>query len=69
MIIGGSAVYELALPIADRLYITRVENSYQGDAWFPEIDSDRWDLVATERCAADQKNHCDLHFVTYQRKK
>lgn len=69
MIIGGSAVYELALPSADRLYITYVEDSYQGDAWFPEIDTDQWDIISTERHAADQENHSDLHFVTYQRKK
>ena len=69
MIIGGSAIYELALPRADRLYITYVENSYQGDAWFPEIDSEQWDIVATEQRAADQENLSDMQFVIYQRKK
>ncbi len=69
MIIGGSAIYKLALPRADRLYITYVENSYQGDAWFPEIDSAQWDIVATEHHPADQENLSDMKFVTYQRKK
>lgn len=69
MIIGGSAIYELALPRADRLYITYVENSYQGDAWFPEIDSAKWEIVAIEQHAADQENLSAMKFVTYQRKK
>ena len=69
MIIGGSAIYELALSRADRLYITYVENSYQGDAWFPEIDSAEWDVIATEQHAADRENLSDMQFVTYQRKK
>jgi dihydrofolate reductase len=69
MVIGGSAIYELVLPTADRLYITYVENSYQGDAWFPEIDPEQWDIIASERHVADQKNPSTLRFVTYQRKK
>ncbi|MGB5275946.1 MAG: type 3 dihydrofolate reductase [Gammaproteobacteria bacterium] len=69
MVIGGSAIYELVLPRADRLYITYVEDSYQGDAWFPEIDPKQWDLITSEQHVADQKNPSTLRFVTYQRKK
>ena len=68
MIIGGSSLYELALPRVDRLYLTYVENSYQGDAWFPDFDIEEWQLIASEEHRADAKNSSDYRFVTYQRK-
>ena len=68
MIIGGSSIYELALPGADRLYMTYVESDCEGDAWFPEFDIERWRIVASEQHAADEKNSSDYRFVTYDRK-
>lgn len=68
MIIGGSSIYELALPGADRLYMTYVENSCEGDAWFPEFDIEQWTIVASEQHTADEKNPSDYRFVTYARK-
>ena len=38
MVIGGAQVYELALPIADRLYLTLVHAEPQGDVFFPNVD-------------------------------
>lgn len=49
MIIGGASVYEQALSLADRLYLTIVEQDYEGDAWFPEIDRDEWHEAEAER--------------------
>ena len=68
MIIGGSTIYELALPRADRLYLTYVENAGEGDAWFPEFDIERWRVVASEQHRADEKNSSDYRFVSYERK-
>ena len=68
MIIGGSTIYELALPSADRLYLTYVENAGEGDAWFPEFDIERWRVVASEQHRADEKNSSDYRFVCYERK-
>ena len=68
MVIGGSTVYALAMPRADRLYITHVENSYQGDAWFPEFDLECWRIVNDERHSADENNSSNYRFVTYERK-
>ncbi len=48
-VIGGAEIYTQALPLADRLYITRVHNSYEGDTLFPEWDSKRWHLVSSNR--------------------
>jgi dihydrofolate reductase len=68
MIIGGSAIYQLFMPRADRLYLTHVEHSYQGDAWFPEFDLEQWRVIASEEHMADGKNSSAYRFVTYERK-
>ncbi|QXH40491.1 dihydrofolate reductase [Pseudomonas sessilinigenes] len=46
MLIGGAQLYTQGLEQADRLYLTRVALSPQGDAWFPEFDEQRWKLVS-----------------------
>jgi dihydrofolate reductase len=45
-IIGGADIYRQALPLADRLEITEVELSPDGDSWFPEIPAADWQLMA-----------------------
>jgi dihydrofolate reductase len=56
MLIGGAQLYGQALEHADRLYLTRVALSPEGDAWFPEFDEGQWTLVSnTENPALDDK--------------
>lgn len=65
--IGGEQIYKAALDFADTLYITRVHHSFEGDAFFPEIDKSQWELVSSEPHQADEKNEYDYTFETYQR--
>jgi len=51
MLIGGAQLYQQALPLAARLYLTRVELSPEGDAWFPEFDAAAWHCTACETFA------------------
>ena len=46
MIIGGAQIYRECLPIADRLYLTRVEAEIDGDAFFPDIDVKQWKKIS-----------------------
>ncbi len=46
MLIGGAQLYAQGLEQADRLYLTRVALSPEGDAWFPEFDMNQWKLVS-----------------------
>ncbi|WP_223429457.1 dihydrofolate reductase [Pseudomonas sp. GL-B-26] len=46
MLIGGAQLYAQGLAQADRLYLTRVALSPEGDAWFPEFDPGQWKLVS-----------------------
>jgi dihydrofolate reductase len=62
-VFGGEAIYALALPRADRLYLTRVHARVEGDAFFPALDEGRWKLVHEEHHAADERH---LHAFTFQ---
>jgi dihydrofolate reductase len=55
MIIGGNAVYQLALPLAQKLYITHIHRYYDGDTFFPELSS-QW----KESCSEDFQAHGDV---------
>ena len=55
-IIGGASVYKQFLPHADRLYLTRVHRSFEGDVFFPEIDFTRWRLISAEEYPSDGQN-------------
>ena len=66
-IIGGGTVYALALNVADRLYVTRIEHEFAGDTFFVEIDLDQWQLTGYERYMADDDNEFSMEFMTYDR--
>jgi dihydrofolate reductase len=52
MIIGGAQIYHDSLPMADKLYLTKVEAVVEGDAFFPQIDSNQWQKIAEKKPAA-----------------
>ncbi|MFZ5836536.1 MAG: dihydrofolate reductase [Pseudomonadota bacterium] len=67
MIIGGADIYEMALPIASRIYLTRIQREFDGDALFPALDPQQWHEVArTEKSAGDVP--FDYCFVTLERR-
>ena len=68
MIIGGSQIYDLFLPRAGRLYVTRVQAEVEGDAFFPEIKKSDWNLVDSEWHDADESNEFAFDFRTYERR-
>ena len=68
MIIGGSNIYGQALDHSDRLYLTIVDGEFDGDAWFPEIDMERWQEVSSEAHQADETNPVDYRFMVYEKK-
>ena len=62
-VIGGTALFEAALPRARRLYITEVEASPEGDAVFPAFDETAWVEVSSEAHPAGEK---DDHAFTFR---
>ncbi|WP_458122197.1 dihydrofolate reductase [Paenibacillus sp. Z6-24] len=67
MIIGGSQIYKEFLSHADRLLVTRIENDFEGDTYFPEVDWSAWELVNTIPGVRDEKNDYDYRFEEYRR--
>ena len=67
MVIGGSEVYDLFLPMANRVYLTRVHANVDGDAFFASLDEAEWRLVSDEPHAADERNEFDVSFRLYER--
>lgn len=67
MIMGGAEIYRLALPLADRLYVTEVHARIPGDAWLPAIQWEAWRELRRERHAAQGDNPYDYSFVVYER--
>lgn len=66
-IIGGASIYRQFLPLADRLYITRVHKSFEGDVFFPEIDKSQWLLTSTEAGIADETIDFTWSYEIYDR--
>ena len=53
-IIGGAQIFECAMPLATRLYITQIHHAFEGDTWFPEINITEWKLVLRQDYDADE---------------
>lgn len=67
-IIGGSEIYRQAMPIADKIYLTRIYGDFQGDAYFPFIDDKEWTLASLSEHKADEKNPYPFAFLEYIKK-
>ncbi len=67
-IIGGGEIYNLGLPLADIIEITKVHHTFEADAFFPKIDENEWLLVESEENFKDEKHLYDYTYETYIRK-
>lgn len=68
MIIGGGEIYRSAMPLADRLMITRVDAAVEdADTFFPEIATGEWALVEESDTMTDPRSSHTFRFVTYDR--
>ncbi len=68
MVIGGAEIYRLALPRAQRMYLTEVHAEVTGDARFPCWDHSQWRECSRERHAAEGPNPYNYSFVVYERR-
>ncbi|MFO8086417.1 MAG: type 3 dihydrofolate reductase [Bacteroidales bacterium] len=66
-VIGGNSIYQLALPLAERIYLTRIDAQFPGDTFFPELNKNRWVVVEEEKHQADDKNPYDYIFQTLEK--
>lgn len=64
-IIGGAQIYEQTLPLIDRLYLTRVHQNFDGDAFFPELNMNEWDIAESSE---HEHNGLTFTIMTLNRK-
>jgi len=67
MIIGGAQLYSEALPRAQRMYLTLLDGSFEGDTWFPEYDRNQWREIHRENFSAGADAPCAYSFVDLER--
>jgi len=68
MIIGGGKIYELFLPLAERLYLTKIDLHVDGDTYFPDYSAEaRWEEVEKVSHTADQANVHSFETLIYDR--
>lgn len=67
-IIGGAEIFGQTLGICNRVYLTRIHHSFDGDTFFPDLNKAEWTLTHSEKHVADEKNKYDFTFETWERK-
>lgn len=67
-VIGGASIYKLLMPYTSKMYITKINQEFEGDVFFPEIEEKDWGVVETQKGLTDEKNVYDYEYVTYVRK-
>ena len=68
MICGGAPIYEAFLAHADRLYLTQVHATFEGDVYFPAFDMEAWREVKRIDGESDEKNPYSYSFLFLERK-
>lgn len=67
-IIGGTSLFDAALPTADCIYLTEVEAEVEGDTWFPEFDRSQWREREIERHLADERHAYAFRILQLERR-
>jgi len=68
-VIGGGNIFKQALPYADRMYITWIDEAFDGDTFFPDFSEDEWELTDKIVGEKNEKNPYNYYFLQYDRRK
>ena len=67
-VIGGAEIFTEVLPFANKLYITMIDEIFDGDTYFPEVEKAEWTLISEEQGIKDDKNPYLYYFQVFERK-
>ncbi|MFD6207975.1 dihydrofolate reductase [Peribacillus sp. NPDC060253] len=67
-VIGGAEIFKEILPVTDRLYITEIHETFEGDTFFPLINEKEWDKTTSIQGTMDDKNRYAHDFIILQKK-
>ncbi len=68
IVIGGRGLYELALPVCSKLYLTKIHGTPVGDTFFPDYEQTQWELVESTFHPKEVKDDFDCTFNVYERR-
>jgi dihydrofolate reductase len=66
-VLGGAQIYAEALPLARRVYITEIDHAFEGDTFFPALDTQQWKEVTRQTQRKEGAPAFDYSFVVYER--
>lgn len=66
-VIGGAMIYNLLMPHVTKMYITEINEEFEGDAFFPRVNPEIWKETSREKGQKDEKNNLDYDYVIYER--
>ena len=67
-IVGGGQIYEQSMGIADKIELTRVHGFFEADAFFPNIDLEKWKIIKEEFHPKDEKHNFEFTYQTFLKK-
>ena len=68
MVIGGFQIFKEFFPIANKIYLTIIDNNFEGDTYFPEYTKSEWRETKKEEHKKDKENPYDYTFLVLERK-
>jgi dihydrofolate reductase len=66
-IVGGAEIYDQTIKFWDKLYLTEIQNEFEGDTFFPDIDYSEWRLIQEIKKDISEDNPYDLVFKVFER--
>lgn len=67
-VLGGEEIFRLAIPFADKIYLTLVHEEFKGDAFFPKFDENEFIITERKEFSVGQDTPYDISILTYERK-
>ena len=67
-IIGGEEIYKLAMPYTMRIYLTRIHGEFEGDTYYPILNTTIWKEISRIKHKMDKHNPYDYDYLIYERK-
>jgi dihydrofolate reductase len=68
-VLGGEEIFKLAIPIADKIYLTIVQETFEGDAFFPEFDENNFIIIEQKKYNVGENTSYNISILTYVRKR
>ena len=66
-VIGGAMIYGLLMPHVTKMYITQINENFEGNIIFPKFDTEKWEVIEREEGIKDENNKFDYDYITYKK--